>query len=164
MAKKLQPVTCRVCHQAIDRNVEVENIDWVMPSKNYFYHCRCYEDWVQKKNNVKISSQENDDFWRSAAYDYLKRQLKIEVNYPKVLSQWASFVKKGMTSKGIYFSMNKGIKDENKLCKLLVGDCKSYDILLETDPSLGKQVRINYAIFNSKDPLIEKRHEKEKDI
>lgn len=67
------------------------------------------------------------------------------------------------TSKGIYFSMNKGIKDENKLCKLLVGDCKSYDILLETDPSLGKQVRINYAIFNSKDPLIEKRHEKEKD-
>ena len=68
------------------------------------------------------------------------------------------------TSKGIYFSMNKGIKDENKLCKLLVGDCKSYDILLETDPSLGKQVRINYAIFNSKDPLIEKRHEKEKDI
>lgn len=68
------------------------------------------------------------------------------------------------TSKGIYFSLNKGIKDENKLCKLLVGDCKSYDILLETDPSLGKQVRINYAIFNSKDPLIEKRHEKEKDI
>ena len=68
------------------------------------------------------------------------------------------------TSKGIYFSMNKGIKDENKLCKLLVGDCKSYDILLETDPSLGKQVPINYAIFNSKDPLIEKRHEKEKDI
>ena len=68
------------------------------------------------------------------------------------------------TSKGIYFSMNKGIKDENILCKLLVGDCKSYDILLETDPSLGKQVRINYAIFNSKDPLIEKRHEKEKDI
>ena len=68
------------------------------------------------------------------------------------------------TSKGIYFSMNKEIKDENKLCKLLVGDCKSYDILLETDPSLGKQVRINYAIFNSKDPLIEKRHEKEKDI
>ena len=68
------------------------------------------------------------------------------------------------TSKGIYFSMNKGIKDENKLCKLLVGDCKSYDILLETDPSLGKQVRITYAIFNSKDPLIEKRHEKEKDI
>ena len=68
------------------------------------------------------------------------------------------------TSKGIYFSMNKGIKDDNKLCKLLVGDCKSYDILLETDPSLGKQVRINYAIFNSKDPLIEKRHEKEKDI
>lgn len=55
-------------------------------------------------------------------------------------------------------------EDEKKLCKLLVGDCKSYDILLATNPSLGKQVRINYAIFNSKDPLIEKRHEKDKDI
>ena len=46
-------------------------------------------------------------------------------------------------------------EDEQTLCKLLVGNCKSHDILLATDASLGKQVRINYAIFNSKDPLIE---------
>ena len=45
-------------------------------------------------------------------------------------------------------------EDEKKLCRLLVGDCKSSDILLATDPSLGKQVRINYATFNSKYSLI----------
>lgn len=44
-------------------------------------------------------------------------------------------------------------EDEKKLCRLIVGDCKSSDILLATDPSLGKQVRINYATFNSEKPL-----------
>ena len=47
-------------------------------------------------------------------------------------------------------------EDEKKLCRLLVSDCKSSDILLATDPSLGRQVRINYATFNSKDPLVNK--------
>lgn len=45
-------------------------------------------------------------------------------------------------------------EDEDYLCRLLIGDCKSSDILLATDPSLGRQVRINYAAFNSKDPLV----------
>ena len=44
-------------------------------------------------------------------------------------------------------------EDERKLCRLLVGDCKSSDILLATDPSLGRQVQINYATFNSEKPL-----------
>ena len=45
-------------------------------------------------------------------------------------------------------------EDEQRLCKLLIGDCKSCDILVATDPSLGRQARINYATFNSKEPLI----------
>jgi len=44
-------------------------------------------------------------------------------------------------------------EDEKKLCRLLIRDCKSSDILLATDPSLGRQVQINYAIFNSEKPL-----------
>ena len=40
-------------------------------------------------------------------------------------------------------------EDEQRLCKLLIGNCKSSNILLATDPSLGRQVRINYATFNS---------------
>jgi hypothetical protein len=45
-------------------------------------------------------------------------------------------------------------EDEKKLCEILIGDCKSSDILLATDPSLGRQVRINYATYNSKDSLV----------
>ena len=45
-------------------------------------------------------------------------------------------------------------EDEQTLCKLLISDCKSSDILLATDPLLGKQVRIDYATFNSKEPLV----------
>ena len=45
-------------------------------------------------------------------------------------------------------------EDEQHLCKLLIGNCKSSNILLATDPSLGRQVRIDYATFNSKYPLV----------
>lgn len=45
-------------------------------------------------------------------------------------------------------------EDVQRLCKLLIVNCKSSDILLATDPSLGRQVRINYATFNSGYPLV----------
>ena len=45
-------------------------------------------------------------------------------------------------------------EDEQHLCKLLIGNCKSSDVLVATDPSLGRQVRIDYASFNSKNPLV----------
>ena len=48
-------------------------------------------------------------------------------------------------------------EDERRLCKLLIGNCKSSYILLATDSSLGRQVRIDYATFNSKYPLIKDR-------
>ena len=34
---------CRICKVEIDK----ENDDWIMPSKNYYYHRKCYEDWKQ---------------------------------------------------------------------------------------------------------------------
>ena len=40
-------------------------------------------------------------------------------------------------------------EDEQHLCKLLIGDSKSSDILLVTDLSLGWQARIDYATYNS---------------
>ena len=52
-------------------------------------------------------------------------------------------------------------EDEQRLCKFLIGNCKSSDILVATDPSLGRQVRIDYATFNSEHPLIGKQYEKE---
>ena len=47
-------------------------------------------------------------------------------------------------------------EDEKNLCEILIRDYKSGDILLATDPSLGRQVRINYATINSNNPLINK--------
>jgi hypothetical protein len=52
-------------------------------------------------------------------------------------------------------------QDEQRLCKLLIGNCKSSDILVATDPSLGRQVRIDYATFNSEHPLIGKQYKKD---
>ena len=54
-------------------------------------------------------------------------------------------------------------EDEQTLCKLLIGNCKSSDVLVATDPSLGRQVRIDYATFNSKYPLVNKQYEKEEE-
>ena len=54
-------------------------------------------------------------------------------------------------------------EDEKALCKLLVGDCKYSNILLATDYSLGRQVRLTYATFNSKYPLINEQYEKEEE-
>jgi hypothetical protein len=54
-------------------------------------------------------------------------------------------------------------EDEKVLRKLLVGDCKYSDVLLVTDSSLGRQVRITYATFNSKYPLINEQYEKEEE-
>ena len=42
---------------------------------------------------------------------------------------------------------NELTEDEQRLCKLLIGNCKSSHVLLATDPSLGRQVRIDYATF-----------------
>ena len=54
-------------------------------------------------------------------------------------------------------------EDEQHMCKLLVGNCKSSDILLATDSSLGRQVHLTYATFNSKYPLINEQYEKERE-
>ena len=82
MAKK-PLVHCRRCHIEIDRDNQT---DWVMPSKGWYYHTSCYEDFVKKKGNIKegdISIEVDDDLWKSAVYDYLRRDLKMSVNYVK---------------------------------------------------------------------------------
>jgi hypothetical protein len=32
---------CRVCKEKIDKTKD----DWIMPSKNYYYHKSCYKSW-----------------------------------------------------------------------------------------------------------------------
>lgn len=93
-------VKCRLCHQQFDTE---GNEDWVMPSKNFYYHKTCYEDWARKKNNVHSEAEET--LWFDAVWQYLKKDLKIGPDYIKISSQWENFLKKGMTPKGIYFCL-----------------------------------------------------------
>ena len=39
-------VTCRICKAKIDTD---SSTNWVMPSKNYYYHKTCYDDFGKKK-------------------------------------------------------------------------------------------------------------------
>ena len=99
-------VHCRRCKLAIDRD---NQNDWIMATKNYYYHISCYEDFVNDKEKAKSSNGidliANDELWRSAVTDYLTKDLKISINYQKFNSQWDNFLKKKMTAKGIYFTL-----------------------------------------------------------
>lgn len=97
--KRLNPVKCRVCGQSINRNIEREGVDWIMPSRNWFYHKSCYESWKSQKDTT------DDNFWIDMIYDYLARDLKISYNYWMCEKQREQFVKKKMTNKGIYFAL-----------------------------------------------------------
>ena len=104
MAKK-PLVHCRRCKIAIDRDTQT---DWCMPSKGWYYHTSCYEDFVKKKGAITegdIGIEVDDDLWRSAVYDYLRHDLKMHVDWVKFTSQWKNFLTKNMTAKGIYFSL-----------------------------------------------------------
>lgn len=86
---------CRICKQNIDK----EKDNWVMPSKNYYYHKLCYEDFKDVK---KEKTQED---YHSLIYDYLSRVLKVPYEYFKIEAQINQFIKSGMTVKGIFFAL-----------------------------------------------------------
>jgi hypothetical protein len=98
-------VHCRICKGEIDRD---NQHDWIMPQEKWYYHSACYEDFGKKKGAIKegdLTIEADDDLWKSAVYDYLKRDVKISLNFTKFQSQWNNFLKKGMTAKGIYFTL-----------------------------------------------------------
>lgn len=106
--KKLPLVTCRICGVKIDRSTQKEGVEWVMPVERWYYHTSCYEDFGKKRKSIKendIAIELDDDFWFGAVYDYLRKDLKMNLNFTKFQSQWRHFLKKEMTAKGIYFTL-----------------------------------------------------------
>lgn len=103
-------VQCRVCKEKFNRldpNLK-EGEDFVQPVKKFYYHKKCYEDFASKKGKISsgdITLEAEEEVWRSAVYDYLRRDLKIDLNYLKFISQWNNFLKKDMTAKGMYFAL-----------------------------------------------------------
>ena len=97
---KLPLVECRQCHRKdIDRNADPNGETWVMPSKNWFYHRSCYENW-------KHSTPETDEEYRKFIYDFIARDLKVPYNYHMCNAQINKFVKENkFTIKGIFFTL-----------------------------------------------------------
>lgn len=98
-------VKCRICKRPID--IDVEN-DWVRPVEKMYYHKTCYEDFAKKKGAIKagdLKIEGDDELWLSAVYDYLTHDVKMRVDYPKLISQWKNLLKAGRTAKGIYFTL-----------------------------------------------------------
>lgn len=108
-------MTCRVCHEKFDIANKKIDVDYVMPSRNWYYHASCYNNW--KRNSVS-NNDATDEEWKGYIYDFLARDLKIEYDYFKVEAQIKKFLKKKMTMKGIFFSLKyfygvrKGDKDK----------------------------------------------------
>lgn len=65
---------CRICKQEIDKELD----DWVMPSRNWYYHKICYENF-KKEKEVK-----SDEDYIDLIFDYIARDLKVSYDYHKI--------------------------------------------------------------------------------
>lgn len=70
-----------------------------MPSRNWFYHTKCYNEW---KNN----SFGDDQTWHDLIYDFIARDLKVTYDYFLIEAQIKNYLKNHQaTMKGIYFAL-----------------------------------------------------------
>ena len=98
MAKHI--VMCRVCKKCFDTEMLAPD-QWIMPSKNFYYHTQCYQDW----KDVSQANKSDDD-WALLIYDFLVRDLKVSYNYHMCEAQRKKFLKENkFTNKGIYFTL-----------------------------------------------------------
>lgn len=100
MAQKRPPVHCRVCKEKIYRD---EEDGWIMPSRNYYYHEKCYSEWAVKKDDIR--AQASNDEWYEALKYYLSNVIKAPIDYKKTKSQWNNYLKQKKTAKGVYFAI-----------------------------------------------------------
>lgn len=94
-------VMCRICKKRFDIDAE----GGVVENKQSYYHKDCYREWRKGISDANADMDANS--WYEALVDYLYRDIKMSVNFQKLVSQWNNFTKPGknMTPKGIYFAM-----------------------------------------------------------
>lgn len=101
-------VHCRICKKEIDID---STHNWIMPSTNFYYHPKCYDDWVARKAERLVSAERSEEEWFDLLKDYLWKDIKLpNINWTKVTSQWKSFINKKFTPKGIYFAVLYGFE------------------------------------------------------
>lgn len=98
MAKHL--VTCRACKERFDAQLSGADVEWVMPSKGWYYHKSCYEN--MRKGNLK-----NDNEWKRRIYDFIAHDLKVSYDFYLCEAQLKKFVEKDKigTYKGIFYTL-----------------------------------------------------------
>ena len=103
MADLYKCYECKV--RDIDANILKENEDYIRRGTHY-YHKSCYDLREQRKKNPSIKIEANDNFWKDAAYDYLRFIVKLQVT-PLFFKQWHDFLKqnKDYSAKGLYFAI-----------------------------------------------------------
>ena len=103
-AKKIY--TCRWCNEKnICPSEQVEGVDYVetFPGSHYYYHKKCYDKKISMEEDLHASA--DDKTWFIVLADYLTKDLKAKVNFPKTKTLWNSYIKNGKTAKGIYFAI-----------------------------------------------------------
>ena len=99
MATKQHIVKCRICGQEFDTKTVTEGEDWIMPSKNWYYHVKCYTDW-------KVADTHSDEEWVDLIYDFIARDLKVSYDFFMCEAQRKKFISQNhCTNKGIYFTL-----------------------------------------------------------
>ena len=98
---------CRICGaRNIDKETQKENIDYIKHG-NWYAHKSCYDKREEKRHNISINEEQSDEFWKDASYNYLLKDLKIEVTQVFFV-QWERYMKSKKptyTAKGIYFAL-----------------------------------------------------------
>lgn len=98
-------VQCRICKERFNRGDPslIEGVDYVKPSKNMYYHKKCYDEYLQAR--LDVHAKKDDETWFNATWDLLRKELKYDFNFFKVQRQWEKFLKDKMTAKGMYFAL-----------------------------------------------------------
>lgn len=91
-------VHCRVCKKRFDAKEGEIGIFWIMPSHNWYYHLKCYNDW-------KGSADQTDSGWESMIYDLISRELKGSYSWGMIRAQLKKLIAQRMTYKGIYYTL-----------------------------------------------------------
>lgn len=93
-------VKCRICGEYFDAQLKDLDIVYVMPSKGWYYHKKCYDGW-------KKSTPDEDEQWKLRIYDYLAHDIKISYNYFKCEKFLEGFIKRDKkgTYKGCFFAL-----------------------------------------------------------
>lgn len=98
-------VKCRLCKEQFNTD-KIPREDWTLVGQRSYYHTSCYNEWVKAKQSV-TSNVTDEEFWRESLIDYLYRDIKMQIDFSKLDSQWKAFTKpeRKMTPKGIYFAV-----------------------------------------------------------